>query len=242
VKREKVSRFKALAAVLLRLRRDEISMEEVRPQVRGILTGRALYFLNRWKERQTLYTFEDLYSMGEAAVWRAVDTWDPAKHPHIEAHVDCEVGRAMEKPLKAAAGYPDPRRSDPALQVYFTDMSKPGRGNGRYRGEYSDREATTTMDKLLRLDRGAASDVELHNIDLERRQLALAACERVTDDFGRLVLQLVLKGYTISGAGEAMYASRRLRMYYGLRNREHARKAAHAAAVRVRREVAQSAA
>lgn len=232
------SSFQQVADALLQLRLGEVGMEEVRPLVRQILKQRAMYFWRRWCTRQTLYGWDDLYSMGEIAVWRAVDTWDPQKRP-IADYVNCEVGRAMEKPLIAAAGYPDARRGEPALQIYFGDMEVSTSNGWKSRGSYGGQEAMLTMDSLLR----AREEIERdQHVQLERHQHAQAVCEGITDEFGRLVVRLVLEGYTIAGAATAMYGSKRLRVYYGLRNVQHAKKAAHAAAVRVRLEVGQLAA
>lgn len=229
------SNFKGIREDLLRLRAGELSLAKLRPHIRPVLKRLATYWHRRYEGRQTLLEREDLLSMGEVAVWRAVDTWDPAKRP-IEDYVLCEVGRAMEKPLKAAAGWPDPRRPAPALQVYFSNMRLPSRRDG---ATYRDAEAQRAVEYALGLMRAdAANAPPPQERDLERKEAAMEACESLSDDFGQVVAQLVLRGYTIQGAGAAMYGSKRLRRYFNLRDLAHAQRAAHAAAARVRQELA----
>lgn len=218
---------------LLQLRAGAACLAELRHKLEPQLGSLATYWYRRYEGKQTLLECEDLVSMGEVAVWRAVDTWDPARRS-IGDYVLCAVGRAMEKALKAAAGWPDPRRPAPALQVYFSDTKlAAGRDNSKYR----DAEAQGAVEHAISIMRGHAPEPQ-QEVDLQRKESALESLGTITDGFGKVVAELVLRGYTIGGAGSRIFESPRLRRYYGLRDLAHAQRAAHAAAVRVRQELA----
>ncbi len=223
--------------------------------VRPVLAGRARFFHGRWQ--QTLHTQEDLLRMMELALWRAVDKWDPKLTPNIVRYVDVQVARAAEKALRQAAGYPDERRSAPAVQVYIEDCmvglgaqrsffahSRLNESKGRKTarpGVLQERagqrqNGSMFMEKLLSdavPDGFNQEQLVIRNQEGSRRLQALL--KRYTEGFHRrLLLMVLVEGYTVDGAADAMFSSPRLRRVYQLQSREQARKVAHAVVVRVR--------
>lgn len=74
---------------------------------------------------------DDLVQHALLACWRAVDSFDPTvvrkkdgQGVQLHAYVTCQVGRAIERELKRAAGWPRRGRRQPIRQVDARDMAK----------------------------------------------------------------------------------------------------------------------
>lgn len=130
----------------------------------------------------------------------------------------------MEKELKRAAGWPDPRRPAPARQVYFSEGGKGGERSG---GDAAARRTERVMMEANGLPLRPAQEVRA-----EARERAVGAMQHLPEGLERHVVELVLRGYTVSGAAAMVYGSHRLRRYYGLRSLAHSERTVRAAAAR----------
>jgi DNA helicase-2/ATP-dependent DNA helicase PcrA len=129
----------ASAEALHELRRGEVDFDVfVAAHMDGVL-GRVRYFLRRWP-LQDLHDEQDLVQEALLALWRAVDSWVPvyvAKRKEeqtatfcgvrfvltpITKYVDYQVGRALEKRLRKASGWPSKDRPRPARRVVVEDV------------------------------------------------------------------------------------------------------------------------
>lgn len=216
--------------LLYALRAGEKSFDQVRRAVRPRLKVRAMYFSRKW--RQTLLVTEDVLSLMEVAMWRAVDSWDPT-HPRAKAlpeYVDCEMGRAAEVPLKQAAGWPDSRRSKPAQQVDAEEV----------RGESGPRVTRGGSTRHIAVEpaiyRLAGSQVPRQHDLLEMRECAELVLATMEKGLPRKVVEMVLlEAYTVEGAADKLYSSLWTRRRYGFLNQKHARQMVAMAACRARK-------
>ena len=118
----------ASAEALLELRRGEVDFDAyAAPHMDGVL-GRVRYFHDE----------EDLVQDALLALWRAVDSWRPiyvGKTEQTEElcgvrfvltpitrYVDYQVGKALEKRLRKASGWPAKGRPRPARRVIVEDV------------------------------------------------------------------------------------------------------------------------
>jgi len=226
----KVSTLDRFAELLLQLRAGEVTTTEVGTAMRSTLAARARYFHARSERdptrQQTLLEPDDLVTYMELALFRAVDKWDPAHGVGIVPYVDYQVGRAAEKALLAAAKWPDPRRKPKAKQMYVEDVfmleGEKGRGDKLefLLNVYGVMEGVTAEDVLLVKER--------------RETRARAVLGALKEGFPRRVVTLVLQGYSINAAADAVYGDPSLRIEYGLDSQEHAREAARLVTKRVR--------
>lgn len=190
------------------LRWGKVPFTRVALAVRPALELRAERFLRLWRwSGQTSIGAEDLVQEMLLCLWRAVDAWDPQK-ADVVRYVDAQLGRACQRRLRQVAGYPDPRRRDPARQV--------------------NADPSVVIDTIDRERDG----VEIDAVDV------LAARRRAQSVVGelagleRLVVELVLDGRSLDETTRAIYADPHTRITYRMDSMRHARRLVGAAARR----------
>lgn len=178
------------------LRKGEATFDAVARACRPALEFRAERFLRVWRwSGQTSIGQEDLVQEMLVALWRAVDSWDPCRADLVR-YVDAQLGRACQRRLRQVAGYPDPRRSVPARQVY--------------------------ADVTLILEEVVAANVDAESAtDARRRAQALIGGLVGLD---RHVVELVLEGRSIEETTRTIYADKVARITYQLDSYGHARR------------------
>lgn len=200
------SNLAAHRGALEALRQGRAGFDRVARDVRPALELRAERFLRLWRwSGQTSVGVEDLVQEMLLALWRAVDAWDP-KRADLVRYVDAQLGRACQRRLRHVAGYPDPRRSAPARQVF---------ADAEHLVDAVDRSA----------DRSGAPEPEdvLH---ARRRALSLL---RGLVGLERHVVELVLEGRTLDDATRVIYADPSARIAYRMDSLGHARRMVGAA-------------
>lgn len=168
-----------------------------------MLTARAIWFLRRWP--QTLLVEVDLLQEMLIAVWRAVDSWNPARSADLPRWVDTQIGRTCELELARASGWPDKRRAPVARQVGVEDVA------------------------VLLGGYDASADVEL---DRRRRVTMIAA--QLTPEDREVLGVLVSRGVAGADAADLLYADPSVRMTRCWDSSRHARREVRAAVKRIK--------
>lgn len=182
-------------ALLEDLRAGRATFEHVAAVIRKVLIKRADRFYRTWSwSGQASIDVEDLVQEMLIAVWRAVDSWDGDRATLVR-YVDAQVGRAASKRLRATAGYPDPRRREPARQ-----------SNG-----------PTGFDPDLLI----AEHLDAESAAIAHRR----ATNLLTwlGGIERHVVELVLKGNSLDEVTEVIYADSAARIDYRMDSVAHAR-------------------
>lgn len=195
------SNLAASRGLLEGLRRGEVTFEAVVRGVRQALELRAERFCRLWRwSGQTSVGAEDLVQEMLIALWRAVDSWDPARADLVR-YVDAQLGRACQRRLRQVAGYPDPRRRAPARQIHADVVDELERAPG------------VELDAVDVLDARRAAEALLHD---------LAGLERH-------VVELCLEGRSLDEMTRVIYADRAARVQYRMDSMRHARRLVGAA-------------
>lgn len=150
---------------LLALRAGTLSFDDFARSARENVLGRARYFMRRWRG-QVLHDEEDLAQDALLAIWRAVDSWDPERRSRkgelvqITRYVDYHVGKALERKLRKALGWPAKGRREPAKRREVADIfallpSVPG----------SDWTRTEARQVVLEMPEGLEREVALGVVD-----------------------------------------------------------------------------
>lgn len=198
------SSLAAARPLLEQLRSGAVTFDAAARGIRPALELRAERFLRVWSwSGQMSVGTEDLVQEMLLALWRAVDSWDPARADLIR-YVDAQLGRACQRRLRKTAGYPDPRRRTPARQVSV--------------------DAAVVQDVL---ERGAPASVTPEEVVFARRQAE--GLLRDLSGLDRHAVELLLEGRSLEQATEAIYADRGARIAYRMDSLPHARRLVGAA-------------
>jgi DNA-directed RNA polymerase specialized sigma24 family protein len=187
------------------LRVGTLTFDQLTRDIRPALELRAKRFLRVWMwSGQTSLDAEDLIQEMLVALWRAVDSWDPERAALVP-YVDAQLGRACQRRLRQVAGYPDPRRRDPARQV--------------------------AVDVVEALEAIEPEGVSLETIVEMRERAARLVSE--LKGLERLAVELVLEGRSIDETAMTIYADFDARLTYRMDSEGHARRMVGAAVRRV---------
>lgn len=183
------------------LRAGVVTFDFVARCLRGLLAQRAERFIRLWSwSGQTSIEVDDLVQEMLVGLWRAVDSWDPSRSG-IVRYVDSEIGRAAQKRLRQATGYPDPRRRDVARQVSVEQaaLERMADERGFAAHDHDDVEAFDAAKRVEELLNG------LTGLD-------------------RHVVELVLQGATSEEVTLTIYADTEARIDYRMDSVPHARR------------------
>lgn len=207
-----MSNLNPFRSLLEGLRAGDVSFEVVVKKVRPALEFRASYFIKRWGwSGQAAIDAEDLIQEMTIALWRAVDSWDPAR-AGVVPYVDMQLGRTCTRRLREVTGYPDPRRSAPATRAYIEPS-----------GPLVEAAAREVGGRVYLIDEIAGA--------AERARELLGELAGVDRD----VTALVLAGRTLDETTREIYADPEKRLAYRMDSIKDARRLVDAAARRATR-------
>ena len=194
----------AIKRDLLALRSGELTFDAFFPIAKPVLEARATWFVRRWS--QSLYAVDDLVQELAIDLWRAVDSWDPSRCADIVRYVDSEVGRCGQRRMRYACGWPDPRRSAPAQQVWVESVED-------HLGSVPATAEATAMEREI----GDAF------VDFVEKRLV----DKTRPGFVGAVIRLVVEGHDATSASKAIFGDADARRVYRLADEyeaEHATK------------------
>lgn len=114
-----MSKFRTARPTFLAYREGLATFDDVYREISPEVEDLARWFLSRWRCR--LNDAADLRQEIAIAVWRALDEWDSTRGVAIDAFVYVQAGRAAERRLAKAAGWPRKGRKPPATAVKWRD-------------------------------------------------------------------------------------------------------------------------
>lgn len=242
---KKPSRLGSVSKRLEQLRSGKLQYADVVQEVRPILYERAVAFCERWKRKQTLLLPDDLVTWMELALERAVDEYDPeaSNGNSLLTYVDVQVGRAAERQLREAAGWPEPDRSPVAEQVYTEDLRWTGKnkGSGGHEMQTGEYGVLAKAFQEQQQERGGIPNPEewvllceaLDELELMERERLAVLLPRLKG-MGPKLVELIVEGHSLRSAALAIYQDKGLRLDFRLDSQQHADRVANVVSAKAR--------